>query len=84
MNAFFTALFASKLFQNPKFWLAFIGVLQSILLHYFTSVPESIWLSIDALIGVVIASLTATDLVVAIRMLNKRMEEVQMQLRLIK
>jgi len=84
MNAFFTALFASKLFKNPKFWLAVVGVVQTIILELFTTLSPTIWQSIDVLIGVIIVSLTTTDLVVAIRMLNTRMEEIQMQLRLMK
>jgi len=68
------------LLGNAKFWLAVAGVVQSILFYYFTSVPESIWLSIDVLIGVVIASLTADEIIVAVKMLNERMADVSSQL----
>ena len=68
------------LLGNAKFWLAVAGVVQSILFYFFTSVPESIWLSIDVLIGVVIASLTADQIVAAVNLLSKRMEAYTAQL----
>jgi hypothetical protein len=49
------------LLKNPKFWLAVVGVVQSIVLNYIPSIPQGIWISIDALIAVVIASLTVDD-----------------------
>ena len=56
----------STLLKSRSFWLAVVGVAQSFVLYYF-SVPESLWLSIDALIAVVIASLTVEDAALAIR-----------------
>ena len=50
-----------SLLKNPKFWLAVVGVVQSIVLNFVPSIPQAIWISIDALIGVVIASLTVDD-----------------------
>ncbi|HUU88734.1 MAG TPA: hypothetical protein VMX17_13415 [Candidatus Glassbacteria bacterium] len=54
------------LLRSRSFWLAVVGVAQSFVLYYF-NVPESLWLSIDALIAVVIASLTVEDAALAIR-----------------
>jgi hypothetical protein len=50
-----------SLLKNPKFWLAVVGVVQSVVLNYIPSIPQGIWISIDALIAVVIASLTVDD-----------------------
>lgn len=73
----------NTIFKNPKFWLAVVGVIQSIILYYI-KLPESIWLSIDVLIGVVIASLTADQIVASMRALNLQMKEVSAQLRSMK
>jgi len=73
----------NTIFKNSKFWLAVVGVIQSIILYYI-KLPESIWLSIDVLIGVVIASLTADQIVASMRALNLQMKEVSAQLRSMK
>jgi hypothetical protein len=52
----------STLLKSRSFWLAVVAVLQSVVL-YFLNVPESIWISINALIAVVIAALTVDDAV---------------------
>jgi divalent metal cation (Fe/Co/Zn/Cd) transporter len=54
------------IWKKASFWLAVVGVLQSLLFYYVTDVPQSIWIAIDALIGVVIASLTVNDAVTRI------------------
>lgn len=42
------------LLTSPKFWTLFIGLVQSIVFHYFTSFPQDLWVTIDAfLLGVV-------------------------------
>lgn len=53
------------LLKSRSFWLAVIAVVQTIILSYF-QVPQAIWLSINALIGVVIAALTVDDAAQAI------------------
>jgi len=73
----------NTIFKNSKFWLAVVGVIQSILLYYI-KVPQSIWIAIDALIAVVIASLTADQVVEAFRELRKDIAKVSEQLRSMK
>jgi hypothetical protein len=48
------------LLKSRSFWLAVVAVVQTVVLYYF-QVPQAIWLSINALIGVVIAALTVDD-----------------------
>ena len=50
----------SSLFKSRKFWLAVVGVLQAVVLHYL-DVPEDIWQSIMALIGVLITMIAIED-----------------------
>jgi len=50
----------SGLLQSRKFWLAVVGVAQAVVLHFF-QVPEEIWQSIMALIGVLIAGIAIED-----------------------
>jgi hypothetical protein len=45
---------------SRKFWYCVFGVLQSVILYYF-DVPKEIWLAIDALVGVLIASVAYED-----------------------
>lgn len=46
--------------HSRKFWLAVFGVIQALVLHYF-SVPDEIWQSIVALVMVLIASIAVED-----------------------
>jgi hypothetical protein len=48
------------LLRSRKFWLAVFGVIQAVVLFYF-DVPEEIWQTIAALIGVVIAGIAIED-----------------------
>lgn len=50
----------NSLLKSRSFWLAVVGVAQSFL-FYYVDVPKELWLSIDALIGIVIAALTVED-----------------------
>jgi hypothetical protein len=50
----------SSLLRSRKFWLAVVGVLQTVILHY-VNVPQDIWLAIDGLIAVVIAGIALED-----------------------
>jgi hypothetical protein len=45
---------------SRKFWYALFGVIQTIVLYY-VDVPKEIWLAIDALVGVLIASVAYED-----------------------
>ena len=48
------------LLQSRKFWLAVFGLVQAVVLHYI-SVPQDIWVAIDVLVGVLIASIALED-----------------------
>lgn len=48
------------LLKSRKFWLAVFGVVQAVVLHYL-SVPDDIWQTIAALVGVLIASIAVED-----------------------
>ena len=48
------------LLRSRKFWLAVFGAVQAVVLFYF-DVPEEIWQTIAALIGVVIAGIAIED-----------------------
>ena len=50
----------SSLLKSRKFWLAVFGVVQAIVLHYF-SVPDEIWQAVAALVAVLIASIAIED-----------------------
>jgi hypothetical protein len=49
-----------SIFKSRKFWLAVFGVIQTVVLHY-VSVPQDIWVAIDVLVGVLIASIALED-----------------------
>ena len=65
------------IYKKASFWLAVVGVLQSFL-FYYVDVPKELWISVDALIGIVIASLTINDAVVRI---SDSLREVALQIR---
>ena len=50
----------SSLLKSRKFWLAVVGVIQAVVLHYL-AVPDEIWQSIMALIGVLITMIAVED-----------------------
>jgi xanthine/uracil/vitamin C permease (AzgA family) len=50
----------NSLLKSRKFWLSLVGVVQAVVLHYL-SVPEEIWQSIMALIGVLITMIAVED-----------------------
>lgn len=49
-----------SILKSRKFWLAVFGVIQAVVLNYL-QVPEEIWQSIAALVGVLIASIALED-----------------------
>lgn len=49
-----------SIFKSRKFWLAVFGVVQAVVLNYL-SVPQEIWQTIAALVGVVIAGIALED-----------------------
>ena len=50
----------SSLLKSRKFYLALFGVIQVVVLHYL-QVPDEIWQSIAALVGVLIGSIALED-----------------------
>jgi hypothetical protein len=49
-----------SLLRSRKFWLAMFGVTQTVVLHYL-DIPDEVWQSIAALVGVLIVSIAAED-----------------------
>lgn len=49
------------LIHSRKFWLAVFGIVQSILFQFVPDFPQEIWISIDALVIVLISSIAAED-----------------------
>lgn len=50
-----------KLLRSRKFWLAVIATAQTILFQFVPDFPMNVWLSIDALLGVVIVTIAIED-----------------------
>ena len=50
-----------SLLRSRKFWLAVVGLVQTLLFHFVADFPQEIWLSINGLIAVVIASIAVED-----------------------
>ena len=46
--------------KSRKFWYAVFGVVSTVVLYY-VDVPKEIWMSIDALVGVLIAAVAYED-----------------------
>ncbi len=49
------------LLRSRKFWLAVVGLGQSILFAFWPGFPSQVWQSIDALLAVLIASIAVED-----------------------
>lgn len=49
-----------SLLRSRKFWLAVFAIVQSLVLHYL-DVPQDVWQTIAALVGVVIAGIAIED-----------------------
>lgn len=50
-----------RLLQSRKFWLAVVAAAQTIVFQFFPDFPKEVWMSINAVIGVVIASIAYED-----------------------
>lgn len=48
------------LLKSRKFWLAVFALVQTVVLHY-VDVPKDIWMSIDGVVVVLIASIAWED-----------------------
>jgi hypothetical protein len=47
-------------FKSRKFWLAVLGVAQTIAAHYF-EIPEEIWISVNGLLVTLITGIAIED-----------------------
>lgn len=47
-------------FKSRKFWLAVLGVVQTIAAHYL-NIPEPIWISVNALLVTLITGIAIED-----------------------
>ena len=50
----------ADLLKSRKFWLAVFGVVQAVVLYYL-DIPDDIWQTIAALVGVLIAGIAIED-----------------------
>jgi hypothetical protein len=66
-----------SLLKNKAFWLAVVALLQTILLNYL-NVPNDIWISINAILMVLIAAFTIDD---AARSVSNSMKDTILELR---
>ena len=51
-----------SLFHSRKFWLALVGVLQTVLFSAIPDFPKEVWLAIDGLIAVLIGAIALEDI----------------------
>ena len=49
-----------SIFKSRKFWLAVLGVIQTLTFHYF-DFPQEVWASIDALLVALIMGIALED-----------------------
>jgi hypothetical protein len=50
-----------KLVHSRKFWLSVFAVVQSVLFQFVPDFPQEVWLSINALVAVLIATIAVED-----------------------
>ena len=50
-----------SLLKSRKFWLAVVGVIQSVLFSLWPEFPQELWLAIDGLIAVLITMIAVED-----------------------
>ena len=50
-----------RLLRSRKFWLAMLALLQTVLFQFVPDFPQEVWLSIDAVLAVVIAAIAVED-----------------------
>ena len=51
-----------SLVHSRKFWLAIVGVIQTVLFSLVPDFPSEIWLAIDGVIGVLIGAIALEDM----------------------
>jgi hypothetical protein len=50
-----------SLLVSRKFWLAIVALVQTILFQFVPSFPKDVWVAIDAVLAVLIASIAFED-----------------------
>ena len=50
-----------RILNSSKFWLAVVALAQTVLFQFVPSFPKEVWLSINAVIAIVIAGIAAED-----------------------
>jgi type III secretory pathway component EscV len=50
-----------SLLYSRKFWLAVVAAAQTILFQFVPDFPKDVWISIDAILGILIAAIAAED-----------------------
>ncbi len=60
-----------RLLYSRKFWLAAVACAQTILFQFVPQFPREVWLSIDALLGVVIVTVAAEDVATKIAVVRR-------------
>jgi uncharacterized membrane protein HdeD (DUF308 family) len=50
-----------SLFQSRKFWLAVVGVVQTIVFHYWPEMPQELWQAINTILMVLIGAIAVED-----------------------
>lgn len=50
-----------SLLKSRKFWLAMLALGQTILFQFVPNFPESVWLSIDSVLAVLISAIAYED-----------------------
>lgn len=68
----------SNLLRNTQFWLALVAVAQTVIFQFFPAFSPELWKAIDAVIAILIASLTASDVTTTV--MNAKVEMLKMQM----
>jgi hypothetical protein len=50
-----------RLLFSSKFWLAIVALVQTVVFQFVPDFPKEVWLSINAVIAIVIAGIAAED-----------------------
>ena len=50
-----------RLIHSRKFWISLFGVVQTVIFQFVPDFPDSVWVSIDALVMVLITTISIED-----------------------
>jgi hypothetical protein len=51
----------ASLFRSRKFWLAIVGVIQSVVFFYWPDIPQELWQAINTILLVLIGAIAVED-----------------------